>query len=209
MVDVSVNALMQQRGNAMVVINPKKQRKKGRKYKGSGKLYLRSGQIITVPSLLDYIRGGCQISLMVAIDFTASNGNPASQSSLHYCDPTGMRPNQYQTAIRAIGSILQEYDSDKRFPVFGFGGKVGGRVSHCFNLGGGTEVQGVQGIEQAYLQALRGGQVSLSGPTVFHEIIDAASRASNPNEMSQNNQQYNVLLILTDGAIMARDEDSL
>jgi hypothetical protein len=42
----------------------------------------------------------------VAVDFTASNGNPNDQRSLHYRDPTG-RPNQYVTAIQSVGEIIQ------------------------------------------------------------------------------------------------------
>jgi hypothetical protein len=30
--------------------------------------------------------------------------------------------NQYEHAIRAIGSILECYDSDRLIPVYGFGG---------------------------------------------------------------------------------------
>ena len=35
-------------------------------------------------SFLDYIVGGCEIGVHVAIDFTASNGHPQNPSSLHY-----------------------------------------------------------------------------------------------------------------------------
>jgi len=36
-----------------------------------------------------------------------------------------------------VGEVIQFYDSDKRFPAWGFGGKIpGGIVSHCFNLNG-------------------------------------------------------------------------
>jgi Copine len=48
-----------------------------------------------------------------------SNGDPSSDSSLHYLDPSHRVLNQYQQAILNIGSILEEYDSDKRFPVYG------------------------------------------------------------------------------------------
>ena len=57
----------------------------------------------------------------VAIDFTGSNGTPSSPSSLHYRDPRGL-PNQYQLAIQAVGNVLEYYDSDRVFPMFGFGG---------------------------------------------------------------------------------------
>lgn len=37
--------------------------------------------------------------------------------------------NPYQQAIAAIGGILAEYDSDKLFPIYGFGGQIGNAVS--------------------------------------------------------------------------------
>ena len=46
----------------------------------------------------------------MAVDFTASNGPPNDPRSLHYRDPRGA-DNQYMTAIRAVGSIIQDYDS--------------------------------------------------------------------------------------------------
>lgn len=78
--------------------------------------------------------------MIIAIDFTGSNGTPTSPSSLHYMNPTA--PNQYQTAIMSIANILMNYDSDKRIPSFGFGAqtyfpdlKTNG-VNHCFPLSG-------------------------------------------------------------------------
>ena len=48
-----------------------------------------------------------------------------------------------------IGEVIQFYDSYRRFPAWGFGGKTfDGTVSHCFNLNGragGFEV-GVTGV---------------------------------------------------------------
>ena len=34
-----------------------------------------------------------------------------------------------------VSEVIQFYDSDKRFPAWGFGGKMpDGTISHCFNL---------------------------------------------------------------------------
>jgi hypothetical protein len=38
---------------------------------------------------VQFLAGGCEISLIAAIDFTGSNGDPAEPSSLHYISPTG------------------------------------------------------------------------------------------------------------------------
>ena len=36
-----------------------------------------------------------------------------------------------------VGEVIQFYDSDRRFPAWGFGARtIGGSVSHCFNLNG-------------------------------------------------------------------------
>lgn len=62
-------------------------------------------------TFLDYIFGGCEIGLTVAVDFTGSNGDPKKSSSLHY---TGdLSRNDYLHAIKSVGNILQYYDSDK------------------------------------------------------------------------------------------------
>ena len=49
------------------------------------------------------------MAFTVAVDFTASNGNPNSPSSLHYINPYGT-PNQYCMAIQSVGDIIQDYD---------------------------------------------------------------------------------------------------
>ncbi|KTF79533.1 hypothetical protein cypCar_00033206, partial [Cyprinus carpio] len=85
-------------------------------------------------TFLDYIKGGTQINFTVAIDFTASNGNPSQPTSLHYMSPYHL--NAYALALRAVGEIIQDYDSDKLFPALGFGAKLppDGRISHEFPL---------------------------------------------------------------------------
>jgi hypothetical protein len=38
-----------------------------------------------------------------------------------------------------VGEVIQFYDSDRRFPAWGFGGRTGdGTISHCFNMNGST-----------------------------------------------------------------------
>ncbi|KAK1548744.1 hypothetical protein Q3G72_011691 [Acer saccharum] len=56
-------------------------------------------------TFLDYISSGFELNFMVAVDFTASNGNPRNPNSLHYIDPSG-RLNSYQQTIIEVGEIL-------------------------------------------------------------------------------------------------------
>ncbi|CAK8572038.1 unnamed protein product [Lathyrus sativus] len=97
---------------------------------------------------------------MVVVDFTASYGNPQQPDSLHYISGSG-RLNSCQKAIMEVGDVILFYDSDKRFPAWGFGGMIpGSTVSHCFNLNGNpasSEVVGVEGIMEAYANALHTG----------------------------------------------------
>jgi hypothetical protein len=69
------------------------------------------------PSFIDYISGGCEINVAVAIDFTGSNGDPRTPGTLHYLSPKGGERNDYEKAIVAIVSILSKFDSDEKFPV--------------------------------------------------------------------------------------------
>lgn len=47
-------------------------------------------------------------SLQVAIDFTASNGDPRNSCSLHHINP--YQPNEYLRALVAVGEVCQDYD---------------------------------------------------------------------------------------------------
>lgn len=164
-----------------------------------GQLFVEKFSESTKHSFLDYIANGYELNFMVAIDFTASNGNPRLPDSLHYLDPSG-RSNAYQRAIWSVGEVLEFYDTDKRFTAWGFGGRpIDGPVSHCFNLNGSgsnAEVEGINGIMSAYASALR--NVSLAGPTLFGKVINSAAEIA---DINAGQRKYYVLLIITDGVI--------
>ena len=97
---------------------------------------------------------------------------------------------------------MEEYDFDKRFPVWGFGGipRFTGAtgVSHCFPLTpDGSEVMGTRGILDAYRFSIQ--NAGLYGPTLFTPLLDAMYQQV---LATQSAQVYHILLILTDGAIM-------
>jgi hypothetical protein len=155
------------------------------------------------PTFLDYINGGTEMQLCVAIDFTGSNGDPRRPGTLHYLSPDGRTMNDYEKAIASIGGVLADYDSDKKFPVWGFGAKYSGQVYHLFQCGPTAEVEGVRGILDAYRKTFQSGLV-MSSPTVITEVVGTAAafaKSGQQQAMSQGKQKYTTLLILTDGAV--------
>ncbi|XP_062445487.1 copine-1 isoform X3 [Rhea pennata] len=187
-------------------IHPEKKQKK-KSYKNSGIIRIKSCKIERDYSFLDYVMGGCQINFTVGIDFTGSNGDPKSPDSLHYISPDGI--NEYLIAIWSVGSVVQDYDTDKLFPAFGFGAQIppNWQVSHEFALNfnpSNPYCQGIQGIVDAYRQILP--QIRLYGPTNFSPIINHVARFAAHSAKQGNASQYFVLLIITDGEITDLDQ---
>jgi hypothetical protein len=157
-----------------------------------------SGRAGAGPEFVDYLSGGCQISLAVAIDFTASNGDPRQPGTPHYFHPPESEEwNDYEKAIFAVGSILAKYDSDQRFPVWGFGAKYSNVVRHCFQCGSEVEVEGVQGIMDAYRGVFRT-PLTMSYPTKFLEIIQTAASYAKHEAV----RTISMLLASADGTVI-------
>lgn len=153
------------------------------------------------PDFVEYINGGCDIKVTVGIDYSASNGHPRDDESLHYLDPDG-ESNDYQKAINAILGILANYDDDNRFPVMGFGAELDGDTGNCFPCGADGESEGVEGVLQAYRSVFKR-KLQMLQTLDFTEIISSAAlHAEQMLDQAQDNgkQTYSVLLILTGAA---------
>jgi hypothetical protein len=77
--------------------------------------------------------------------------------------------------MQAVGSILQNYDTDQKFPLYGFGGteRNAAEVMHCFALNGNIfnpEVMGIDNCISAYQASLQ--RYSLFGPTWFSSVLN-------------------------------------
>ncbi|XP_070254464.1 copine-7 isoform X3 [Myotis yumanensis] len=196
-------------------VNAKYKQKK-RHYRNSGLVILADLKFSRVYSFLDYIMGGCQIHFtvrpqdprplhpagQVAIDFTASNGDPRNSCSLHYISP--FQPNEYLQALVAVGEVCQDYDSDRRFSALGFGARIPPKfeVSHDFAINFNPEddeCEGIQGVVEAYRNCLP--RVQLYGPTNVAPIISKVARVAAAEESTGEASRYYILLILTDGVV--------
>jgi hypothetical protein len=183
----------------------------GWRYTNSGTLRCTNPKIERHPTLGQFIMGGLQISLTVCIDFTASNGDPSSRKSLHRLAQPGEPMNDYEKAITSVGSVIEAYSTSRQFGVYGFGAKIkqpDGSLTptqHCFPIYGGESlVTGVGGVIRAYHDCLT--VVSLSGPTNFRPLVDNGGYLATTKGCTQENQNYVVMLILTDGVIDDKEE---
>uniref|UniRef100_A0AAZ3PSH8 C2 domain-containing protein n=1 Tax=Oncorhynchus tshawytscha TaxID=74940 RepID=A0AAZ3PSH8_ONCTS len=161
-------------------------------------------------SYRDLSRGQSQFNVYeVSGEEGRVGGNPSQSTSLHYMNPYQM--NAYAMALKAVGEIIQDYDSDKMFPALGFGAKLppDGQVSHEFPLNGNIEnpyCNGMEGILEAYHQSLK--TVQLYGPTNFAPVVNHVAKYA---VAVQDGSQYFVLLIITDGVIsdMAQTKEAI
>ncbi|EDO49902.1 predicted protein, partial [Nematostella vectensis] len=154
-------------------------------------------------SLVDYIRGGCDVTIACAIDFTLSNGDPSCRSSLHTL--SCLYQNEYIGALRALGPVLMHYDEDKQIPTFAFGAKSKHGIPYCFALNGDEsepEISSIETLIDTYTRSLT--TIKLGGPTylvpVIKRLADYATR-----ELSQDSQHYLVAMVIMDG--VANDLD--
>ena len=166
----------------------------------AGKLIVNKCEISVPFSFIDYIRSGVEINTMIAIDMSATNGNPFDPRSLHH----NQGENEYMIALREVGNVLAAYDTTQRFPAFGFGAAQAPdykETVHCFPLlraDGQPVCDNINEVIGAYRKAL----VSTAAPCgpcrygpVLKHIIDMTREANTKHDAIS----YTVLLLFTDG----------
>lgn len=159
--------------------------------------------VTTLPAHVQYIRGGCRMRLICAVDFTLSNGRPTDPSSSHYGDL--VRHSKYGDALHAVATILWAYMSGEYgLQAYGFGAIPPNSRETSFsfplnlNRPNDPRINDVDELMTSYYYAAS--RVTFSGPTNFAPIVQLASRSSNlPAPPTQAYPHYTTLLILTDG----------
>ncbi|CAG9532621.1 unnamed protein product [Cercopithifilaria johnstoni] len=173
----------------------------GRK-KGNASVELVNILQVASSSFIDYLKAGTQIHFSVAVDFTASNGNPLDASSLHYIHPHKFNP--YMTALNAVTSVIGKYNRHGRIAALGFGAQTPPdyKVSHLFFLNGDAKdphVNGIDGVLNAYRSALL--SVRPYAPTDYSEVIYHTYKFGAAVQRQGRSDNYFVLLIVTDGCV--------
>ena len=173
--------------------------KKSSKYQNSGILEVVKIQAKKNLSFIDFLQSGTQLNLSVCIDFTSSNLEFSNKNSAHYFDDNFQ--NEYERSIISIGNIIEAYDDDKLFAIFGFGGEPNWtkRVENSFAINKNNQspyIHTIQNVIKTYHSVLP--NIKLAGPRLFQNILRTGisiSQSTNPGEI------YYVFLILTNGEI--------
>ena len=199
----SINDLLKQ-DHKVIQLYPQQQAK-SRKPKSSGSLNILQCCVEHQYNALDFIRGGCDMKFVCAIDFTLSNGNPKESNSLH---SMMSEHNEYLEALRSLGSVLSYYCVDKWYPVFGFGARLPDEevTSHCFPLNGKEDlpqIKDLEGIIEAYLHHIQ--TLTFAGPTFLAPVLRRILRDFVPVS-TQSSQSYVTVLILLDGILNDLDD---
>lgn len=95
---------------------------------------------------MEYIQGGCQIQLVIGVGLSSRYSKKDENSN---CDE-----DQCGQILRSVMEILQYYDDDKMYPIYGFGAKVDLGISYpkvtsqCLALNGDVFNPEVSGLEE-------------------------------------------------------------
>ena len=148
-------------------------------------------------SFIKLLKAGLNLDLSIAIDFTGSNGNPKYENSLHYI--TNGFINNYEKAMRENIKIISMYNKSNKYNVYGFGAQLNGKFKDIFNINGNDDesIIGIENIISKYKETVN--SVSFAGPTLFAPVIKEIKRKVEINY--DNNFNYNILLIISDGYI--------
>ena len=147
-------------------------------------------------TLLNYLFHNLTINLGIGIDFTRSNEVPTELDSLHNISK-GI-PNNYETIILSLGTILSQYNPSKNFPVFGFGAFVNGESNHCFNINFNINpnINTIEKVIEEYHKCIY--KIEFSGPTNVYPVLNRFINKVKEDNIINN---YHVFLLLTDGLI--------
>ena len=159
--------------------------------------------IDTHPTFLQYISGGCEFRVIIAIVLTSSNGNTRDEQSLHYFDDHNK--NGYEESLYSICTILLKYDSYQKYPVYGFGIKHCSidnndstddrSIDPCYRLRN-DDADGADGILQLYRKKFRSGLIMVT-TRHYASVIEQAGKDALEN--FDKHQSYTILLLFTNG----------
>jgi len=200
-VETTVNDMVQQSLRGIPVYNvmlEKKRILRGTKLKKAGIIKVLKANILQIPSMLQFISGGCRMDLMFAIDCTKTNGDWREEESQHFHSSTWL--NDYQAAIHKIATIYGAFDGEKDYAMWGYGAKINGQqVQQPFLMG--EKLKNADALIEAYDRnfAPDNSAFELGDNGYLKPVVQAGMyRAIKNNQVSQC---YSTLVVLTTGEV--------
>mmetsp|Transcript_66242 Transcript_66242/g.191213 ORF Transcript_66242/g.191213 Transcript_66242/m.191213 type:complete len:616 (+) Transcript_66242:108-1955(+) len=107
------------------VLQVKRERRKlfgGSKLINVGLLKVLKVSVVNIPSVLQYLSGGCSLDVMIGIDCTIANGEMGTDKCLHYAASHYL--NDFQAGIQKLGTIMENFSRGKHSSVWGYGAEI-------------------------------------------------------------------------------------
>ena len=182
---------------------PIKNRKKvffgaGRKLTKTGTMQILRASLKEQATFLQYLHGGCEIDLLLAVDCGAAIDHADEKKASHFIH--GALMNNYQVAIDKIGTIMEPYSRSHPFKMFGYNANASiEQTDNFFKMG--DKITGKAGLLKTYEKFfLRGNRFmgrnheSHLGPLITEAIFESIQE-------SNSRHCYSVLCILTSGHV--------
>jgi Copine len=139
------------------------------------------------------------MDLMFAIDCSSTNRHWGDEKSLHFRTSSWM--NDYQAAIKKIGTIFEAYDGKKEYTMWGYGAKVNGVYHPYFVMG--DRLNGAASLLKAYddtFSDTNEKNIKFTAKAELSHIVQTSMyRAIRSNQATR--QCYSTLVILSTGEI--------
>jgi len=199
-VESSVSDLVTKARDGIPVFMVMREKKKwfgGSKPKPVGLLKVLKASVISIPSMIEYLSGGCSLDLMVGIDCSATNGEWGLENNLHYSASHWL--NDYQAGIQRLGNILENFARGKHSSMWGFGAMIDGENKDMHVMG--ERLCLGQELLQTYDNNLVDNEsFELGEPARLKPLIQAATFRT--IRASKKRQCYTVLCVFTAGNIV-------
>ena len=180
-----------------IVMREKKKLFRGSKLKHVGLLKVLKASVITIPSMVQYLSGGCSLDLMIGIDCTTANGEWGSEKNLHYSASHWL--NDYQAGIQKLGALAENFARGKHSSLWGLGAKLNDEYHQCYimeqRLCEGAALLGAYDKHVA-----ENPDFMLGEPCFLKPLIQAATFRT--IKSSRKRQCYTVLTVFTAGDIV-------
>ena len=150
-------------------------------------------------NLMDYIRAGVKVKLIIGIDYSSNNLPINHQFCLHYL---GSNKNQYEEALENCLNIFSQYISSNIFPVYGFSAILNNNpnvVNNCFNINMNLQNPDINLKHNIFIEYRKSfNYLTLSDTSKFSPLLQKVL-----NEIKEENDKikYNILLLMTCGII--------